>query len=314
MDAALGRAYSAAVGVFARARQDGGSLVSIIIARHLPLLLLAAGVLLLMLTGRPLFTDGALSARQDRFRSLAAASPVLEALIAISVIGRPFLEHLQRNDWQSDLLGPTPLLAVVSVFVVSLYAMIGAVLYFFYRAIQNINVFNRRRVRAPYSALFMVVPIVNLVVIPYVQYFVYRRSRAFARPSETSALGAALLVTAAFGLLLVSVICGYAGDGATEGAIYDASSLMVIGTLTGLAGGILELRLVNGVSRAQQAYALQIGALERAEAAVAPESRIRIALQSAAVALLIALAVLAALFPPLASHAGQLVVRLLTGA
>jgi hypothetical protein len=110
------------------------------------------------------------------------------------------------------------------------------------------------------------------------------------------------------------VICGYAGDAAAEGAIYDASSLMVIGTLTGLAGGILEARIVNGVSRAQEAYALQIVALGSAGIAAESENRVRAALQSAAVALLIALALLAALFPPLASHTGQLVVRLLTGA
>jgi hypothetical protein len=146
--------------------------VGIIIARHLPVLLLAAGVLILFLTGPPLFSDGALSARQNTFKSLAVASPILEALIGISAIGKPFLEHLQKNGWQSDLLGPMPLLIVVSVFVMCLSAMIAGVLFFFYRAIRNINFFNGRRVRAPYSALFMVVPILNLIVIPYVQYFV----------------------------------------------------------------------------------------------------------------------------------------------
>ena len=185
--------------------------MAIIIARYLPLELLAAGVLLLLLTGRPLFTSGALSAKQDRFRSLAAASPVLDVLILVAAVGKPFLDRLQDNDWHSDLLGPTPLLVVVMVFVASLFAMIGAILHFFYRAIQNINFFAGRRVRAPYSALFMVVPIANLVVVPYVQYFAYRRSRAFAGPQKASALRAALLVGLAFGSVVVSVICGYAG-------------------------------------------------------------------------------------------------------
>jgi len=268
-----------------------------------------------LLTGRPLFTDGALSAKQNTFRSLASTSPIIEALIGISVIGKPFLEHLQKNDWQSDLLGPTPLLVIVTIFVVSLYAMIGGILFFFYRAIRNINFFSGRRVRAPYSALLMVVPILNLVVIPYVQYFAYRRSRAFAWPQQASALGAALLVTAAFGLLLVSVICGYAGEEATEGAVYDAASLLVIGTLTGLAGGVLQARIVDGIARAQEAHAVEIGApgSARTVAAAKMESGARRALQSVAVGGLVVLAVLVALNPPLASQVGQLLVELLRG-
>ncbi len=290
--------------------------MGVIIARYLPLILLAAGVLILLLTGRPLFTDGALSARQNSFRSLAAASPVLEALIGISVIGKPYLEHLQKNDWQSDLLGPTPLLVVVIVLVASLWATIGGILFFFYRAIRNINFFSGRRMRAPYSALFMVVPILNLVVIPYVQYFTYRRSRAFAWPQHASALGAALLVTGAFGLLLISVICGYAGEEVAEGAVYDTASLLVIGTLTGLAAGILQARIVAGIARAQEAHAVEIGALASARtvASAKPESRARRALQSVAVGVLVVLAVIAAINPPLASHTGQLFLQLLRGA
>jgi len=161
----------------------------------------------------------------------------------------------------------------------------------------------------------MVVPILNLVVIPYVQYFAYRRSRAFAWPQQASALGAALLVTAAFGLLLVSVICGYAGEEATEGAVYDAASLLVIGTLTGLAGGVLQARIVDGIARAQEAHAVEIGALgsARTVAAAKPESGARRALQSVAVGGLVVLAVLVALNPPLASQVGQLLMELLRG-
>jgi hypothetical protein len=288
----------------------------VIIVRYLPFLLLAAGVLLLLVTGRPLFTDGALSAKQSTFRSLASASPVVEALIAISVIGKPFLEHLQKNDWQSNLLSPTPLLIVVVILVVSLYAMIGGVLFFFYRAIRNINFFSGRRVRAPYSSLFMVVPILNLVVIPYVQYFAYRRSRAFAWPQQASALGAALLVVGAFALLLISVICGYAGDEIQEGAVYDAASLMVIGTLTGFAAGILQARIVDGIARAQESYAGQIGALGSGAVVVAakPESPTRRALQALSVGVLVALAAAAALDPPLASQIGGFFVQLLAPA
>jgi heme/copper-type cytochrome/quinol oxidase subunit 3 len=286
----------------------------VIVARYLPLLLLAAGVLILLLTGRPLFGDGALSARQSTFRSLAAASPVLEALIGIAVIGKPFLEHLQKNDWHSDLLAPEPLFVIVVVFEVSLFAMIGGILFFFYRAIRNINFFSGRRVRAPYSALFMIVPIVNVVVAPYVQYFAYHRSRAFAWPAQASALRAALLVFGTFALLLVTLTCGYAGDEATAGQTYDAASLLVIGTLTGLATGILQARIVDGIARAQEAYAAQIGALGSAATVAAKrESRARRILQSASVGILLLLALLAALNPALASRTGQLLVGILSG-
>ena len=287
-----------------------------IITQHLPILLLLAGLLLLLVTGRPLFTDGVLSAKQDKFRSLAAASPILDTLIAISVIGKPFLEHLQKNDWQTDLLAPTPLLVVVSVFVVSLYVLIGSILFFFYRAIQNINHFNRRRVRSPYSAFLMIVPIANFVVIPYIEYFVYQRSRALAWPHEASALRAALLAIAAFALLLVSLVCGRLDDAASASVTYDAASLMVIGTLTGLAGGILTTRIVDGTVRAQEAYALEIGALPSPGAGVASKSWSRgfDALKSAAVWALIALAILAALFPALASQAVRMIAQVLIGA
>ncbi len=286
------------------------------IARQLPVLLLLAGLLLLLVTGRPLFSDGTLSAKQDRFRSLATASPILDTLIAISVIGKPFLEHLQKNDWQTDLLAPTPLLVVVSILVASLYAMLGSILFFFYRAIQNINHFNGRRVRSPYSAFLMIVPITNLVVIPYIEYFAYQRSRALAGPHGASALRAALLAIAAFGLLLVSLICGRLGDAASEPAMYDAASLMFIGTLTGLAGGILTTRIVDGIVRAQEAYALEIGALPNAGAGVAPRpaSRRLDALKSAAVWIMVTLAILAALFPALASQAVRTMAQVLSGA
>jgi hypothetical protein len=288
--------------------------VAILIARYLPLELLAAGVLLLLLTGRPLFTSGALSARQSRFRSLVAASPVLDVLILISAVGKPFLERLQGNDWHSELLGPTPLLVVVMVISVSIFAMIGAVLFYFYRAIQNINFFEGRRIRAPYSALFMIVPIANLVVTPYIQYFAYQRSRAFAEPQTASALRAALLVGLAFGSVVISVICGYAGKEVVEPAMYDSASLMVIGALTGLAGGILTTRIVDGIARDPEGYALHIGALSEGVRVGKPENRRPEGLRSAAAVGLLFLAALAAIFPAHASHIVRTGLGLIAGA
>ena len=276
--------------------------MAIFIVRYLPFELLAAGVVLILLTGRPLFTKGALSARQSRFRSLVAASPVLDVLILISAVGKPFLERLQGNDWHSDLLGQEPLLVVSMVITVSIFAMIGAVLFYFYRAIQNINAFSQRRVRRPFSALFMVVPIANLVVTPYIQYFAYQRSRAFAEPQKASALAAALLVGLAFGSVVVSVVCGYAGKEVSGPALFDAGSLLVIGTLTGLAGGLLTTRIVDSIARDQEAYASQIGALAEGTArAGKPVKRQRETLRVLAAAGLLLVAGLAALFPAQAS-------------
>jgi hypothetical protein len=289
--------------------------MAIIIARYLPLWLLLAGILLLLLTGRPHFRDATLSAKQDKFRSLRTVSPVLNTLIAISVIGKPFLEHLRKNDWQSDLFGSSLLAVVVPVLLVSLYAMLGAVIYFFFRAIQNINFFSRRRVRSPSSAFLMVVPITNFIVIPYLEYFTYQRSRALALPQEASAPRAAVLAISAFGLLAISIACGLPGDDLSEPTIYEPMAFFVIGVSTGLASGILSTRIVEGTFRAQEEYARRIGALltSPTPAALKAENRRLEALKSACVGILVALALFAALFPTLTSHALQPVSQLLIG-
>jgi hypothetical protein len=67
------------------------------------------------------------------------------------------------------------------LFIVSLYALVVAILLFFFRAIRNINTLSGFRLRSPYVVLFMLVPIANLIVIPYLEYFAYQRSRALAR-------------------------------------------------------------------------------------------------------------------------------------
>jgi hypothetical protein len=44
-------------------------------------------------------------------------------------------------------------------FIASLYAMIGAIIFFFFRAIRNINAISGEKQRSPYSTFFMLIPI-----------------------------------------------------------------------------------------------------------------------------------------------------------
>ena len=101
----------------------------------------------------------------------------------VAVLGKPFLEHLQKNNWDTGFIDPQIAMPLVWVFIVSLWALLAAVIIFFFRAIRNINVLSGERLRSPYSALFMLVPISNMIVIPYLEYFAYQRSRALAMPA-----------------------------------------------------------------------------------------------------------------------------------
>ena len=128
------------------------------------------------------------------------------------VVGKPFLEHLRKNDWDTSFLAPQIMKPLTVIFIISLYALIVAIIVFFFRAIRNINVLNGARLRSPYSAFFMIIPIANLIVIPYLEYFTYQRSRALATPERASKPRAALLVGSAFALLVVSVALGLPSD------------------------------------------------------------------------------------------------------
>ncbi|MGH7487887.1 MAG: hypothetical protein ACREMY_20145, partial [bacterium] len=195
--------------------------MAVIVARYLPVILLAAGVLLLIITGRPLWGGRHLAAKHTNFKSLHSTSPVLNSLIALAVIGKQFLEHLQKNNWENDRIPFELLMPLTIIFIVSLYAMLGAVIYFFFRAMRNINLFNGSKLRSPYSALLMLIPITNLITIPYLQYFTYQRSRAFAVPQSASKPRAALLAVSAFGLIVTSVALGLPGDDAAVAPTYD---------------------------------------------------------------------------------------------
>jgi ABC-type Na+ efflux pump permease subunit len=135
--------------------------VRAILVYSLPLWLLLLGIVLLFTSARPILRRKTLDLKQAQFKSLRTASPILNTLVMTSVVGKPFLEHIQKNNWDTSFLAPQIAMPLVAVFTISLYALLAAVLFFFFRAIQNINVLSGERRRSPYSALFMLIPISN---------------------------------------------------------------------------------------------------------------------------------------------------------
>src|SRR4029077_4716787 len=204
-----------------------------------PLWLPLLGILLLLLSAPPILRRKAVDTKQ--FKSLRTTSPILNTLIMIAVVGKPSLEHLQKSNWDTGFIDPQIVLPIVWVFIVSLWVLIVAVIIFFFRAIRNINVLSGQRLRSPYSALFILVPISSLIVIPYLEYFAYQRSWALAAPHQASKLRAALLVVAAFGLLVVSLALGLPSDHSQPGT-YDPLALLVMTFCTSCASGILTTR------------------------------------------------------------------------
>jgi hypothetical protein len=163
--------------------------------------------------------------------------------------------------------------------------------------------------RTPYSALFMLIPITNFVVIPYLEYFAYHRSLAAAAPERASKLRAALLVLSAFALLIVSLACSRLGGDASQSTLYDPLSLLVLSVCTGGAGGLLTTRIISGIARSQTAYAMQRGMISTGAAGPAPEltGRAIEALKSAGVGLLLVVAFVTLLFPALPTQMVQAV-------
>lgn len=277
------------------------------LVQHLPVLLLASSVIILLVTGRPLWGARELSAKHASYKSLRTASPVLNALVSISVVGKPILEHLQQNNWDTDVVPSVLVMPLTVLVIASVYAMLGAIVFFFFRAIRNINAFNGSHVRTPYSALFMLIPITNFVVIPYLEYFTYQRSLAAAAPDRASKMRVALLVLSAFALLVISLACSRLGSDASQTTLYDPLSLLVLSICTGAAGGILTTRIISGIARSQTAYALQRGMIlaDAAGSTAERSGRAIEALKSAGVGLLLVVALVTVLFPALPSQMVQ---------
>jgi hypothetical protein len=252
------------------------------------------------------------AAKHTTFRSLHTTSPVLNGLIALTVIGKPYLDHLQKNNWDTAFVAPELATPLVIVFIVSLYAMLGVVIYFFFQAIRNLNFFNGSKLRSPYSALLMLIPITNLIVIPYLQYFTYHWSRVFAVPQDASKPRSALLAFSAFGLIVTSVAFGLPSDQAAAVPTYDALSSLVLTASTAGAGGILTTRIITGIAQAQDLYAQQRGLL-RAEAVNATaERRYRSVemLKSAGVGILLIAALMTVVSPTMPSRAVEALYQL----
>jgi hypothetical protein len=278
--------------------------VAKILLYSLPIWLLVLGVVLLPVTGTPLLPRKPIGPNQAKFKSLRTTSPILNTLVMVSVVGKPFLEHIRKNNWDTSFIAPQIATPLVTVFIISLYALLAAILIFFFRAIRNINVLRGERLRSPYSVLFMLVPITNLIVIPYLEYFTYQRSRALAAPDRASKPRAALLVGSAFALLIASVAFGLPADDASGPGIYDPVALLVLGFSTGCASGILTTRVINGIFEAQDMLAQRtIGTREGMVIAASDDRKHRIeTLKLNLVAILVVVAFATALFPSLPSR------------
>jgi hypothetical protein len=282
-----------------------GSLTTIFVY-FLPLWLLLLGVVLLLVSGPPILRRKALKPNQAKFKSLRATSPILNTLVMTSVVGKPFLEHLRKSDWDTSFLAPQIMMPLTVIFIISLYALIVAIVVFFFRAIRNINVLNGARLRSPYSAFFMIIPIASLIVIPYLEYFTYQRSRALATPADASKLRAALLVGSAFALLIASVALGLPSDDPSRPGTYDPLALLVLSFCTGCASGILTTRVINGIFEAQDSLAQRtLSGRQTAVAASDDRKHWLEALKLNAVAVLLIVALVTAVFPSLPSRIVQ---------
>jgi hypothetical protein len=284
--------------------QFGVTLMLTILGPYLPMFLLGAGVFVVFLTGRPFFGGTALAQRHANFKSLLLTSPVLNTLISISVIGKPVLEYLQKHDWNTDIFPSQVSMPAIVIVIASVYFLLGSFIYFFFRAIRNINFFSQAKVRSPYSAFFMLVPITNFVVIPYLEYFAYHRSWLAAVPDKASKARAAFLVVSAFTLLIISLAYGRLSEDGSPSSLYDPLSLLILSLSTGGAGGILTARIITGISYAQDLCAQQRGLLPHipVDPKVERRSRSKELLQTIAVGVLLTAALLTALFPALPSE------------
>lgn len=226
------------------------------------------------------------------YRSLRVTSPVLNFLIILAMIGKPFLEYFKDQQWQSDVIPPALLLALGGFFLICVYAAVGATAYFFYRAIENINFFVGARVRAPATAILMVVPFVNFIAMPFVHYFTYYRSMNLSPEHRVSRFNAAVLAIGAFVLLVVSLASAVLSNNTVLRSGADPLSLSIITTCAGLAAGILFTRIVSRVFKAQEAYAAHVGIIGPLNAAREPvRGGLIDNLRSCAVVFLIAIAI-----------------------
>jgi hypothetical protein len=157
----------------------------------------------------------------------------------------------------------------------------------------------------------MLVPITNIIVVPYLQYFALHRSRLIASPDTASKGRAMALVFAAYALFLIGLAYGRLSDDISQSTGYDPLSLLVLSLSAGGAGGILTSRVISGIADAQDGCARGRGLLALQECDPKAERRAQwqTLLQSFAVAVLVVVAAVTALFPQLPSTMAAVILQ-----
>jgi hypothetical protein len=193
------------------------------------------------------------------YRPLRIISPTLNFFVVVAFVGRPILEHLKKYQSVSDSIPPLLLVPLILFFLVSVYVSVGVTAYFFYRAMRNVNFFARASLLTPSSAWLMVVPLANMIAMPYVWGRTYYCSRALHPTHQVSKLAAATIAIGSFLLILIGLATGIMSDNqATWPPGYDGLSLTVIAMCTSTAGTMLFTRIVQRISAVQELYAERV--------------------------------------------------------
>src|SRR3984893_9663 len=132
------------------------------------------------------------------YRSLRIVWPTLNFFLVMAFVGRPLLEHFKKHQWQSVSVPPALLFALGLFFLVCVYVSVGTSAYYFYRAMRNINFFTQARLLAPSSAWLMVVPLANMLAMPYVWGRTYYCSLALHPMHQVSKQTAGAMSMGAF--------------------------------------------------------------------------------------------------------------------
>lgn len=270
-----------------------------IFVRYLPLILIGLGFVALIVTARPFLIGKKVAQRHANFKSLRRSSPILNGLIAASVVGKPVLEFFQKNNWNFDVLPGGLAVPVTLTAIASVFALIIGIVYFFFRAIRNINFFSDAKIRSPYAAFFMLVPITNIVVVPYLEYFTLYHSKLVAVPEKASKWRSMALAFSSYTLFLIGLAYGRLSDDPSQSTGYDPLTLLIISLSAGGAGGILTSWVISGIADAQDFSATERGLLplQELETGAEQSARRRKLLQSVAVVVLLIIAAVAAIFP-----------------
>lgn len=186
------------------------------------------------------------------FHSLKLTSPLLIALILVFTATRTFLSNpdamngLLSAHWRDALTGLT------------LIALAGAVVsgaLFYYKALANLNFFSGRIILSPIFSLLGLIPFVNFIGLPAIQYVAYRNSLLLFPNLSISRATAALTTIGAMVLTLVGIAGHVSRDVAMLVGLEDATPIWIAGTCASFAGGLLLSRIVSRITAAQEAYA-----------------------------------------------------------